>query len=198
MKNLLTLFVLFFSPSLLAEDISDFQIEGMSIGDSLLDYLSKDQILEQFEYTSNHYKHLNNPTKFREAYIFNGKNFKTYNDLSFFVKPDDSKYTIHMIRGLLTFNEKLNECFKIKNEIISEIETIITNFEEKRENTTSSQQDASGKSKAYHTVYMLKNGDTFHISCNNWEENLRKKNNWTEGLSVSIYTNEFYQWINDF
>ena len=37
-----------------------------------------------------------------------------------------------------------------------------------------------------------------HISCNNWEENLRKNNNWSEGLNVSIYTNEFNQWINNF
>ena len=40
-KILLTFFVLFFSPSLLAEDISDFQIEGMSIGDSALGYFSE-------------------------------------------------------------------------------------------------------------------------------------------------------------
>ena len=103
-----------------------------------------------------------------------------------------------MIRGLLYFNENLKECFKIKNEIIREIETIIPNYKEKRENTTSSQQDSSGKSKAYHTVYFLKNGDVFHINCNDWEENLRKKNNWSEGLTVSIYTNEFNQWINDY
>ena len=46
MKILLTLFVLLFSSSVLAEDISDFQIEGMSIGDSLLDYLTKNEIEE--------------------------------------------------------------------------------------------------------------------------------------------------------
>ena len=44
MKILLTLFVLLFSPSVLAEDISDFQIEGMSVGDSLLDYFSEEEI----------------------------------------------------------------------------------------------------------------------------------------------------------
>jgi len=198
MKILLTFFVLLFSSSVFADDITDFQIEGISVGDSLLDRLSKDQILEKFKITSNHYKHLNNPTKFREVYISNGKDFTTYSDLSFFVKPDDDKYTIHMIRGLLYFNENLKECFKIKNEIIREIETIIPNYKEKRENTTSSQQDSSGKSKAYHTVYFLKNGDVFHINCNDWEENLRKKNNWSEGLTVSIYTNEFNQWINDY
>ena len=59
MKTLLTLFVLFFSSLLFADDISDFEIEGMSVGDSLLEIVSKDHILEQFKLTSNYYKHLN-------------------------------------------------------------------------------------------------------------------------------------------
>ena len=41
MKKTLILLVLLFSSSVFAEDISDFQIEGMSIGDSLLDYVSE-------------------------------------------------------------------------------------------------------------------------------------------------------------
>ena len=44
MKILLTLFVLLFSSSVVAEDISDFEIEGMSIGDSSLDYFSNQEI----------------------------------------------------------------------------------------------------------------------------------------------------------
>ena len=44
MKTFLTLFVLLFSFSMLADDISDFQIEGMSIGDSALDYFSEEEI----------------------------------------------------------------------------------------------------------------------------------------------------------
>mgnify|MGYP000403871553 CR=1 FL=1 len=50
MKRLsLYLFLIFFTlqaPSW-AEDIQDFQIEGMSIGDSLLDYFSEEKIEEQ-------------------------------------------------------------------------------------------------------------------------------------------------------
>ena len=50
MKKLSTyLFLILFSfsaPSF-ADDISDFQIEGMSIGDSLLDYFSEEKIEEE-------------------------------------------------------------------------------------------------------------------------------------------------------
>ena len=44
MKTLLTLFVLLFSSLVFADDIRDFQIEGMSIGDSLLDYFTEQKI----------------------------------------------------------------------------------------------------------------------------------------------------------
>ena len=50
MKKLLAfLFSLFLlsSPSVFADDISDFQIEGMSIGDSLLDYMSEEETLKE-------------------------------------------------------------------------------------------------------------------------------------------------------
>ncbi len=49
MKTLLTIFVLLLSSSVLAEDISDFEIEGMSIGDSLLQYYSEEDINKNFE-----------------------------------------------------------------------------------------------------------------------------------------------------
>ena len=47
MKKLSTyLFLILFSfqASSLADDIRDFQIEGMSVGDSLLDYFSEEKI----------------------------------------------------------------------------------------------------------------------------------------------------------
>ena len=43
MKIFITSFVLIFSYLAVAEEISDFQIEGMSIGDSALDYFSEEQ-----------------------------------------------------------------------------------------------------------------------------------------------------------
>ena len=59
MKRLYTfLFLIFFSfqTSSLADDIRDFQIEGMSVGDSLLDYFNKTQIEKQ-KNSKNTYKY---------------------------------------------------------------------------------------------------------------------------------------------
>ena len=53
MKKTLIILVLLFSSSVFADDISDFEIEGMSIGDSLLDYMSEEEILKEIEEESN-------------------------------------------------------------------------------------------------------------------------------------------------
>ena len=60
MKKLLILLfsiLLLSSPSVFAEDISDFQIEGISIGDSLLDYMTEEKILKEIERTKNYYSY---------------------------------------------------------------------------------------------------------------------------------------------
>ena len=82
MKKIITLlFSIFFlySPSVFADDISDFEIEGISIGDSLLDYMSEDEILEEIE-NSERYYYLNEPNKFAEIYL--NKGVSTYDNLS--------------------------------------------------------------------------------------------------------------------
>ena len=58
MKKLLVLIFSFFllsSSSVFADDISDFQIEGISIGDSLLDYMTEDEILKEIELNKDDY-----------------------------------------------------------------------------------------------------------------------------------------------
>ena len=68
MKKILVLFILLFSSSVFADDISDFQIEGMSLGDSLLEYFSEKEILSNRKFynkedefiTSEFYKNIQN------------------------------------------------------------------------------------------------------------------------------------------
>ena len=197
MKTLLTLFVLFFSSSVVADDIKDFEIEGIQIGDSLLDYVFEEEILKYFEITSSHYQYLNNPKKYGEVYILNGQNFKTYRNLSFFVKPDDKHYIIYSIRCMLDYIENLDGCLEKQEEIDNEIENFLNEFD-KHEATFKSELDPSKKSNSFSTKFILKNGDIIETRCNNWEENLRQENNWTEGLSVKLTTSEVDNWLSDY
>ena len=70
-KLLILLFSIFLlsSPSVFAEDISDFEIEGMSIGDSLLDYMTEDEILKESELSKNKFLHLKDPSKYVQVHV---------------------------------------------------------------------------------------------------------------------------------
>ena len=83
MKKLSTYFLLIlfsFSAPSFADDISDFQIEGISIGDSLLDYMSKKEILSEIEINKSTYNYLTDGggVRFRKA-----KNIRNINGFLF-------------------------------------------------------------------------------------------------------------------
>ena len=95
MKILLTFFFLFFSSSVVAEDISDFQIEGISIGDSLLDYMSekeiKNNIVEIYQYYNNQ--------DFTTVQLSNHRILTQYDGLQINIKRKDQNYIIYGLYG---------------------------------------------------------------------------------------------------
>ena len=193
MKRLsLYLFLLLFTlqtPSL-ADDISDFQIDGMSIGDSLLDYMSEENIKTEIKKTRYIYTYLNED--FGEVYL--REELQTYDYMSFFVKPNDEKFLIYEVRGIISYIEDLNGCHKKQNEIVEEISKIFEDAK-KSEKSFKSRHDPSGKSTKEKVIFTFNSGDEIQIVCGNWEENLRIKNNWGEGISVIISTNEVLNWL---
>ena len=115
MKKLLGILVLslfLITPSW-ANDIRDFQIEGISIGDSLLDYMSEEEIKKEIINNKGMYSALSK--KFTEVFLF--KDFKNYDYLSFIVKPNDIKYTIHNLRGLVYYDNEIEKCLVKLKEI---------------------------------------------------------------------------------
>tara|TARA_Y100000768_G_scaffold385583_1_gene371999 strand:- start:65 stop:664 length:600 start_codon:yes stop_codon:yes gene_type:complete len=199
MKYLSIIFLILFSFLSVAksEDIREFEIEGISIGDSLLDFMSVKDIKKMIKFTKRHYKYLKEPLKFSEVYLINDPNFKTYTNLSFFVKSNDSNYTVHSIRGMKNYINNIDSCLKQRNKISKEIENIINKYE-KYEATAKNQLDKSGKSYTSNINYDLYSGDQIVLACNDWEEKLRKKNNWVEGLSVVLHSNDVKNWLIDF
>ena len=189
MKILLTLFVLLFSSLVVAEDISDFEIEGMSLGDSLLNYLSKEEIIEEIKRTRYMYEYLTD--EFGEVYLY--KNFETYDFVSFAVKPKDKDYIIFAIRGILEF-EKLDDCLKKQNEIVKFFEQMFIDIEIESINFDHP-VDPTGRSKRYRKHINLDSGDRIEATCDKFEKNLKIKNNWIDGLDVMLSKKEIIDWL---
>ena len=205
MKKLLILILaLYFlsSPSAFADDISDFQIEGISIGDSLLDYMTEDEILKEIEVNKGNYHFLNEPDKYIEVYKFD--NLKIYKSgLSFFVKDNqqskyignkNEKYTIKSIRGMVNFIEDFDGCIQKRDEIELELSSLFS-FKEKNEYTKIHRGDPSGDSFIDAVYFDFNSGARVELQCTNWEETFRIKKNYREGLNVSIDSKEIIDWF---
>ena len=113
MKKLSTyLFLILFSfsaPSF-ADDISDFQIEGISIGDSLLDHFSKKEIEKgsKENYKSN---------KFVGVQL-SLQSYELYEDIQIHYKPNEN-YIIGSVLGGIFF-DNINDCYSKKDEVVAD------------------------------------------------------------------------------
>lgn len=190
MKTLLTFFVLFFTFSVFAEDISDFQIEGISIGDSLLNYMTKQEIQNGIDDTKDMYSHLSD--KFAEVYYYG--NFSNYEYLSFLIQPNDLKYIIHSIRGIIPYNNNIKKCKTKLKEITNEISPVFINAE-KDEGLYEAQFDNVGRTFITYVNFSLKNEGEIFIQCYDYSKEISKIKNWRDNLSISIDTIEAYNWF---
>ena len=84
-----------------ADDIRDFQIEGMSVGDSLLDYYTKDKIDRDkgFLYKNKKY----------QSITFWNVDSDLYDNIQFHFKDSDEKYTIAAINGEIDYPNGVNK-----------------------------------------------------------------------------------------
>ena len=194
MKKLSTyLFLILFSfsaPSF-ADDISEHQIEGISIGDSLLDHLSKEEIINEIEFNKPTYNYLNND--FGEVYLYG--NFDNYDRLSFFVKPKDKHYTIYSIYGSISYDDKLEQCFAKQKEIEKEFSSMYKNAK-KRKITLEFDWDPTGESVTHNITFFFDSGDNIEVNCTKYKKSLKIENNSKDSLQVSISKKEVNDWFN--
>ena len=191
MKTLLTFFVLLFSFSMLAEDISDFEIEGMGVGDNIQDHFSKNQ-LEQF-YISYGKLHIGIEV-YSDVDINHPRYFKlqTYDGLQ--VHYDYKSKKIIGIFGAINFPEDISGCLQKLNEIKPEIESATGSTILRKEDDINHKhwRDASGKSYTTGVNYFFKNDHQIQLDCYDWSEEMEPS---IDHLRVGIYLKEYLDLI---
>ena len=190
MKRLsLYLFLLLFTlhtPSQ-ADDIQDFQIEGMSIGNSALDFFTENQI-------NNANKTIYpNSKKYQLVHIL--ANSDVYDQFTFAIKPDDRRYIIYSLSGDIHFADDLTGCLNKKKEIVEEVSSIFTNT--KKNSYTYKYEDIDdGKSIAKITDLDFEDGSAIRIYCTSWTKETEEKRNFMDMLTVNISTKNYTAWLN--
>ena len=109
MKKFLAILVLslfLITPSQ-ADDIRDFQIEGMSIGDSALDYYSKEELLAN---QADYYK---DNTYASVGFVVSSEE---YDQVSLHFKSDDMQFRLVGIDGNKFYPNNIKDCYKKMNE----------------------------------------------------------------------------------
>ena len=190
LSTYLFLFLFSFSAPSFAEDISEFQIEGISIGDSLLDHLSSEEIITEIEINKPSYNYLTD--EFGEVYLHG--NFDTYDRLSFFVKPKDKHYTIYSIAGSISYDDKLEQCFAQQKEIEKEFSLIYKNATKSKE-TAEFPWDPTGESVSHNIQFDFDVGGGISVNCTKYKKSLKIKNNWEDSLQVIISKKEISDWF---
>ena len=190
MKRLLLILILTFSFQTLsnADDISDFEIEGMSIGDSLLDYYSKGEI-------ENFHK-INYPGSKKFYQLGFTIQSEQYEGLNINLKTSDQKYIIYAIRGIKNFDNNLDECLKQKTKIIEQISLLIKKT--KKIEYQSNFSNTYGKSISYATAFKLNNG-TIDCHCTKWDKKDKKiiSSGWFDSLGTSVANKLWTDWLNN-
>ena len=101
-----------------ADDIRDFQIEGISLYDSALDYFSEKQIKNNLQ---NWYKN----KKFSTTSLMDLPQFEIYDELQISFKTGDKKYKIVNIDGVQPKN--INNCYKELDQVDKELSEMFKN-----------------------------------------------------------------------
>ncbi len=181
---LITLTLINFSVS--ANDIKNFEIGPVSLGQSLLDYTDKDRI--KFLKKDAQYDN----DKYIRYEITKVVTIENYDFVDVMVRKNDKNYIIEGISAAIEYNQ-LDQCLKIKKEIQENIENILE-ADEIQETEFPSAQDSTGKSIIYGVQYYTKpapSNESIVVNCYHMTE----KSNIGRVLRVSVNTHEFSRFI---
>jgi hypothetical protein len=125
---LILILIFIFQPWTKADDIKNFEIESISVGDNLLDHVSKEIIGSEM---TSEFSFWYDQNKFVAISLWDKRqSFKTYTDVGVAIKPNDYKnYQIFSLYGKIWFeNKDISECYNKQNEIYSDIKNAFSNL----------------------------------------------------------------------
>ena len=168
-----------------ADDITELEIEGISIGDTLLKLINKSDI------------------KSNMVQLYKSKKFSTvayydsqiYDMVQFSFLTNDENFIVHDIEGKLFFENNIEECKKKQKHISKSIKEIIGNYTEYyplQEQVRKS--DPSGKSIMYTEAFLFSDQwSMVQIYCTDWSDDFEK--DWDDELKISIWSETFSKFL---
>ena len=174
-----------------ADESREFQISGMSLGESLLKYYKVKEINKTKYYGY----------KLKDYYtVLLPKRDNLYDDVQVNLKENDKRFIIESIEGAMDI-KNLSECIKKKENVEKEIMGQFPNLKFSIGKLQSHPADPTGLSKVITTDLFFKtsfkDGAAIRIMCTDWSNNVEKKKGYVDSFRVIINSKNFNNFINE-
>ena len=181
---LIIIFIFSFQTLLKADDIRDFEIEGMSIGDSALNYFSKKILIEN-------QKEWFKSGEYSISADLKPSLIRNYDSLQLVYLTNDKKFKLKGIEAIKFFQYDIDNCYSLFDEVSSQIQTLFTNISVSKKNNFKHSYDKSGKTTVLQQDLLFTNNDSVSIFCEDWS----KETNFTDALRISIRTSGYKNFL---
>ncbi len=192
MKYFLTILFLIFSLQSLtkADQIKEFEIDGRSIGSSLSEFYSSQDIISEIE-TATYYP----KSKKMMVVGFVSKTGDQYERHEFHIKNNDKKYIIYSVKGLIKL--QINDCLVKKKEIVADIQSQISDA--KRRDYKGGYGDSYGDSFAHITDFDFKDGGSIRVWCSEWDQSNKNVQDalYSDSLAVNLSSKEQLDFVDN-
>ena len=190
MRSLFLVIILIFSLQswTKADDIKDFELEGMSIGDSLLKYFSEKEIIKELK---DQYKFKND--KYTVIEFYRASFYKTYDSIQIAFKKNDTKYKIVALEGMIFYFDDIEKCKDKVKEVEFELTETFSNTKKSARETRSHTVDKTGKSKITDVYFVFNDKSAAVVSCYDWSTNT----NYTDNFRVSVRDAQYRTWLSN-
>ncbi len=166
-----------------SDEISEFEIEGISVGDSLLNFTTTNYIKNNFgKWYDDEYHQL----------ILNN-NFLHYEDVIVSFKPTDKNFTVVSVSGSINYGTKINECYEEQKKVDKVFLGIFPDADRRVDILKKgSYGPENGDTNSKQIVYDFAGG-TAVIDCLDWDQKFKPK--YKDRILISIDDKEFRSWL---
>ncbi|WP_435086407.1 hypothetical protein ACIJYD_01260 [Candidatus Pelagibacter bacterium nBUS_33] len=187
---LLLIFLSFLTFSF-ADDISEYEIEGISIGDSLLDYMSREEIESNLVFV---YEDLDKNIGKDVAQIPYSKNLNLYDVVYIDFKTNDNIFEIIAMSGTLFYKDNIKECYEKQLQLVEDLKLVFKDADLEKEGPINHPAYPGGEVKYTRYAFFINqnNRSNLEIFCYDIDEVVKK----TDRLTVSFKSKEFNNFAN--
>ena len=185
MKKILGIVVLglLLSLNAYAAKISDFEVAGMSIGESALKYYSEKKLIDNYQDWF--------APKYSVSEIEEKKD--GFDDIQLIYKPNDSEFKIEGISALEYMDAK--DCLKKLDDEASSIKGQFTTQEVKFSKKSKKNYPGKGKVTSVKIKFKSDKG-VLIIACYDWSDSYAAKMDYNDNLRFSIRSNTYATFLN--